>query len=131
MFEQNAIAFIGRGVDSIAKTIGERIAALREADGITQTQLAARAGVSQGTVSQWERGARVPSGDAVVALARLFDTSADFLLGIVDEQIRLVPYFRDLTDDEQLLLQAYSQLPARQKRAVEQLIAVIADSGSK
>ena len=114
----------------IAKTIGERIAALREADGITQTQLAARAGVSQGTVS-WERGARVPSGDAVVALARLFDTSADFLLGIVDEQIRLVPYFRDLTDDEQLLLQAYSQLPARQKRAVEQLIAVIADSGSK
>lgn len=119
------------GVMDIAKTIGERIAALREADGITQTQLAARAGVSQGTVSQWERGARVPSGDAVVALARLFDTSADFLLGIVDEQIRLVPYFRDLTDDEQLLLQAYSQLPARQKRAVEQLIAVIADSGSK
>ena len=80
---------------------------------------------------QWESGTRTPSGEAVVALARVFDTSADFLLGLVDEQIRLVPYFRDLSEDEHLLLQAFSQLTARQKRAVEHLIAALADDGKK
>ena len=111
--------------------IGDRITALREADGLTQAQLAERVGVSQATVSQWEGGTRVPSGEAVVALARVFDTSADFLLGLVDEQIRLVPYFRDLSEDEQLLLQAFSQLSVKQKRAVEHLVAALADGGGR
>ena len=117
-------------MDELLK-IGNRIMALREADGLTQAQLAERVGVSQATVSQWESGTRTTSGEAVVALARVFDTSADFLLGLVDEQIRLVPYFRDLSDDEQLLLQAFSQLTARQKRAVEHLLAALADDGQK
>ena len=117
-------------MDELLK-IGNRIMALREADGLTQAQLAERVGVSQATVSQWESGTRTPSGEAVVALARVFDTSADFLLGLVDEQIRLVPYFRDLSEDEQLLLQAFSQLTARQKRAVEHLLAALADDGKK
>ena len=61
--------------------IGNRIMALREEDGLTQAQLAERVGVSQATVSQWESGTRTPSGEAVVALARVFDTSADFCSG--------------------------------------------------
>lgn len=111
----------------VSNAIGNRIMALREADGLTQEQLARRVGVSQATVSQWESGMRAPTAEAVVAFAHSFDTSADFLLGLVDEQIRLVPYFRELTEDEQLLLQAFSQLSAKKKRAVEQLIAALTE----
>lgn len=109
-----------------AMDIGKRIEELRIAEGWSQTELANKVGVSQGTVSQWESGARVPSGDCVVTLAQIFDTSSDFLLGLVDEQIRLVPYFRELSDDEQLFMQAYAQLSKRQKRVVEELVAVMA-----
>lgn len=108
-------------------TIAERIAALRSAEGMTQSEFAAKMGVSQATVSVWESGARVPSGEAIVAMARLFDTSTDFLLGLVDDQVRLVPYFRDTTEDEQLLLQAYAQLTTRQKHIVEELVASLAE----
>ena len=42
---------------------------LREEDGMTQEELGEKLGVSQGTVSQWESGKRVPGGEAVKAMA--------------------------------------------------------------
>ena len=53
----------------VLNAIGNRIMVLREADGLTQAQLARRVGVSQATVSQWESGMRAPTAEAVVALA--------------------------------------------------------------
>lgn len=107
--------------------IGQRMQRLREEDGMTQEELGEKLGVSQGTVSQWESGKRAPGGEAVKAMAELFDTTADFILGIVDEEIKLVPYFRDLKEDEELLMQAYAQLTGRQKRIVEELVSSLAD----
>ena len=107
--------------------IGQRMQRLREEDGMTQEEMGEKLGVSQGTVSQWERGKRVPGGEAVKAMAELFDTTADFILGIVDEEIKLVPYFRELKEEEELLMQAYAQLTGRQKRIVEELVSSLAD----
>lgn len=107
--------------------IGQRMQRLREEDGMTQEELGEKLGVSQGTVSQWESGKRAPGGEAVKAMAELFDTTADFILGIVDEEIKLVPYFRGLKEDEELLMQAYAQLTGRQKRIVEELVSSLAD----
>lgn len=107
--------------------IGQRMQRLREEDGMTQEEMGEKLGVSQGTVSQWESGKRVPGGEAVKAMAELFDTTADFILGIVDEEIKLVPYFRGLKEEEELLMQAYAQLTGRQKRIVEELVSSLAD----
>ena len=107
--------------------IGQRMQRLREEDGMTQEELGEKLGVSQGTVSQWESGKRAPGGEAVKAMAELFDTTADFILGIVDEEIKLVPYFRGLKEEEELLMQAYAQLTGRQKRIVEELVSSLAD----
>ena len=107
--------------------IGQRMQRLREEDGMTQEGLGEKLGVSQGTVSQWESGKRAPGGEAVKAMAELFDTTADFILGIVDEEIKLVPYFREMKEDEELLMQAYAQLTGRQKRIVEELVSSLAD----
>lgn len=55
------------------KTIQE----LREAAGLTQAQLAARIGVTVGSVSAWERRLNEPRASQLRALAHLFGVSMD------------------------------------------------------
>jgi transcriptional regulator with XRE-family HTH domain len=47
-----------------------RLRELREAAGLTQLQLAERAGVERGAVARWEAGTREPGWSNVLALAR-------------------------------------------------------------
>lgn len=70
--------------------LGERIRLLREATGLTQAECAARltaegAGVNQAFISQVERGEKSVSLETLVALARLLEVSADYLLGLDDD----------------------------------------------
>jgi DNA-binding transcriptional regulator YiaG len=44
------------------------VSGLRQALGLTQGELAARVGVTIGTVSHWETGRRIPSGSAAILL---------------------------------------------------------------
>lgn len=55
---------------------------LRMKKGLTQGQLAKAAGVSPGNVGDWETGKSKPGYNALAALARIFDVSADYLLEI-------------------------------------------------
>lgn len=103
---------------------------LREEEGATQAQLADRLGVAQSTVAQWEAGTRKPSAEAVVAIARCFDTSADFLLGLVDERLRLVPYYKNLSEREQTFMQAYAQLSRERKNAVAEIVRLFLEGES-
>lgn len=109
---------------------GTKLRLLREEEGDTQARLAEKLKVAQSTVAQWEAGTRKPSADAVVAIARCFDTSADFLLGLVDERLRLVPYYKDLTENEQTFMQAYAQLSAERKSAVGEIVRLFLEGGA-
>ena len=60
--------------------IGERIAALRRAKGLTQEQLAAALGISAPAVSKWERDSSYPDITLLCPLARALDTDVDTLL---------------------------------------------------
>ncbi len=100
----------------------EKLKLLREEEGLSQAALAKALGVSQSAVAQWEAGTRKPTAQAVVAIARMFDTSADFILGLVDEKLRLVPYYKGLDEKEQTFMQAYSQLSAEKKNAVGEIV---------
>ena len=60
--------------------LGQRIAVLRRAAGMSQTQLAAALQVSSSAVGMYEQGRREPSGQTLVALARLFGVTTDYLL---------------------------------------------------
>lgn len=53
---------------------------LRAKKGITQVQLAKAAGVSPGNVGDWETGKSKPGYNALAALSRIFEVSADYLL---------------------------------------------------
>ena len=60
--------------------IGQRIARRRKAVQITQSDLAARVGVSLHTVSGWERGEHLPDVAHLQKIAEALDTSVAFLM---------------------------------------------------
>jgi transcriptional regulator with XRE-family HTH domain len=67
----------------MAIQLATKIALLRKRLGLTQPEFADRIGVSQGTVSRWEKGA-APSHQHLAELAKLSEMSLDeFLLGAV------------------------------------------------
>ena len=61
--------------------IYERIRRLREQNGMSQSDLAKKLDVTRSSVNAWESGLSTPTTQYIVALARLFHVSADYLLG--------------------------------------------------
>lgn len=60
-------------------TTGEKIAALRKKNGITQEQLAEILKVSRQSVSRWEMDVAFPETEKLIKLSRLLGCSIDFL----------------------------------------------------
>lgn len=65
--------------------LSERIKELREKAGYSQVQLAKKLDVTRSSVNAWEMGLSAPTTPYVVAMARLFHVSADYLLEIQSE----------------------------------------------
>ena len=61
--------------------IGQRIQELRKAQGLTQTQLAQKIGISMAAVRNYENGLREPNSKAMVALEEYFNVSGAYLRG--------------------------------------------------
>ena len=60
--------------------LGARIAALRRETGLSQAQLAQKLQVSPSALGMYEQGRREPSMETVVAMARVFGVTTDYLL---------------------------------------------------
>jgi len=62
------------------KSIGQFIAALRKANGMTQQDVADRLNVSNKAISRWERDECAPDITLIPALAEMFGVTCDELL---------------------------------------------------
>ena len=62
--------------------LSKQITDLRKKQGISQSQLAKELNVSPSTIGMYEQGRRVPDLDTLIAMARLFNVSLDYLVGI-------------------------------------------------
>ncbi len=62
--------------------IGENIRSLRKENHLTQTQLAKLLSTTQDTVSLWELGKSYPGVLDVITLTKIFNVTADYILGI-------------------------------------------------
>ena len=51
---------------------------------LTQSELADLLIVNQRTISSWETGIREPDFEMLVKIAKLFDVTTDYLLGVED-----------------------------------------------
>lgn len=64
--------------------IDQKIKLLREKKGITQTELAKQLGITRSGVNAWEMGISTPSTHYIILLAKYFNVSSDYLLGLTD-----------------------------------------------
>ena len=60
----------------------ERLKELRFERGLSKEQVSKDTGLSRSAISLWEAGKRVPNAEAVVVLAKYFEVTTDFLLGV-------------------------------------------------
>ena len=67
--------------------IGERLQELRKDKGLSQEDLAKILGVSHYSVSSYECNRSDPDDKSKVILAKLFDVSVDYMVGLVDEPV--------------------------------------------
>lgn len=64
----------------------ERLKALREDNDITQTELAKAVNVTQRNISFYETGTNEPDIKTIIALAKFFNVSTDYILGLSDKR---------------------------------------------
>lgn len=67
----------GKGVKGM---LGARIAALRRQRGMSQAELASALRISSSAVGMYEQGRREPSAQMLVAMAKFFEVTTDYLL---------------------------------------------------
>ena len=68
-----------------------RIRALREDNDLTQKELADYLHIKQNTYSQYENGQRQLPLECLIALAKLYKTSTDYILGLTDQKEGTTP----------------------------------------
>lgn len=69
------------------ESFGKRLSGLRKERGWTQEEMASKLNVSAQAISKWENDSSLPDLDMLLALAALFETSTDALLGKEPSQI--------------------------------------------
>lgn len=65
---------------------GNTLKALRLRETMTQAQLAQKLGVTKSVISAYETGLRLPSYDVLIHIAKIYNVSTDYLLGIERKQ---------------------------------------------
>ena len=59
-----------------------RLKELRSSKNLTQLELANQIGFSMSIVNKWENGKKLPSTQAIMALAKYFKETTDYILGL-------------------------------------------------
>ena len=67
-----------------AQKVAERILDLRKSRGLTIFQMDAASGISHAAISRWENAIALPSTPQLYKLAKFFNVSTDYILGIED-----------------------------------------------
>lgn len=71
--------------------LNDTIKSLRKKKGMSQAQIAIKLGITQGAVSQWEKGITQPGADQLLALSKLFGVSVFELKGVDEPETKKEP----------------------------------------
>ena len=66
------------------KKFAERLKELRTEKNLSQMELAKMTGLSAGAIGFWETEKRIPNAMAIITLAKYFNVTTDYLLGVAD-----------------------------------------------
>ena len=74
---------------SCGNVLGKQLRKLRKEKSLTQEEVGALLGKTKFNISNYEMGRRQPNNDALIAFAKLFHVSTDYLLGVSDIRSRV------------------------------------------
>lgn len=87
---------------------GDRLKLLRKRRKITQIRLSTHLGISQESISAYERKESMPNIDVLIAMSQFFNVSVDYLLGLDDTKKRV--FESELNEFEVALINNYRKL---------------------
>ena len=61
-----------------------RLKELRISKNLSQMQLACKLNISQSAIAKWELGKTEPTASAIITLAKFFEETTDYILGLED-----------------------------------------------
>ncbi len=64
---------------------GERVKKLRTENNLTQKQLSEKFNLNRTAVADWETRGKEPSYSTLMDIAKFFNVTTDYLLGVIDE----------------------------------------------
>ena len=96
------------------KTMAERLIELREKNRLSQSAVAKRLGVTPALISAYEKTERNPSIQKLVALADVYHSSTDYILGrsVTDSRSKIIEV-QDLTEEQILVLRELIEVMRR------------------
>lgn len=98
--------------------IGERLKELRKKKKIKQDILAELLGLTKFTISGYEHNNCEPSDQNLVKMAKYFNISADYLLGLIDDPCSYIRH-------EEEVVRIPSELPEEVKQSVRDYVAFL------
>ncbi|MCL2862110.1 MAG: helix-turn-helix transcriptional regulator [Firmicutes bacterium] len=63
----------------------QRLRELRLEKNLTQVELSKEVDISQSGITHWENEKRIPNALVIIAFAKFFDVTSDYLLGLTDD----------------------------------------------
>lgn len=118
-------------VNIINEYLAKRINLLREEKGISMYKLAQALNLNRSTISHLESGKARPSLEVLYNLAKFFDVSVDFLLGLSDFRAPMVPLEKIWPEGADLIRRAALELPPKEKKLLIGIIATFLEQNEQ
>ena len=87
--------------------LGDKLKTLRQQFNLSQKEVASVIDTSPSIISNYESGERTPSVENLIALARLYQCSTDYLLGFQSNDTDAILNVSMLTFEQKVLLQQF------------------------
>ena len=104
----------------------EKLRNLRVESGLTQKELSIQIGSTDKNIWNYEKGLASPPYEILVAYAKYFDVSTDYLLGLEDDfrtRTPAPPSFTAPTSEEKKLLEIYHSLSPEMRNTLWRLLS--------
>ena len=98
-----------------------RLAELRQAAGLSQSQLAEKVGVNASNIAFWELSGTPPRGEVLPKMAHALGVSVDTLLGVTPPK----PKKQAAKGRLQLVFESASRLPRRQQQKIAEVVEAL------
>jgi transcriptional regulator with XRE-family HTH domain len=101
---------------------GQRLKALRLEKGMTQQQLADVLEIEKSNISRFESGKQSPSSENKVKMAKLFNVSVDYMLGLSEHKTLNHDKSEKISKEAADLMEKINKLPPEKRQAIMNLI---------